>query len=305
MNEQQPLSQDEMIKNLIRDYPEDALEFFRPEVMAARGRPTGVSFEIQEAKKHSHYDPNIKNDIAVIYTFADGGSMVLVLIEHWSSKDKFDIHRVAQYLIDLDYRFPGCEKLPVVMFTDDADVWKTSVPAEIVIRCMDTVYLTFKYQLVRMKAYEAAQYRDTKNRFVAVLRSAMKYDRAQKIFLMLEFLENYNQIEKDVKKIDKNAVIIEYFLKLTDPDREKIGILLQGGERDMTVIEMYKAKVREEAIREGMLAGKEAGMLEGKLEGKIEGKIETAKNMLSEGIDIQTIAKCTGLSVGEIEGLRN
>ena len=88
------LSQDEMIKNLVRDYPEDTLDFIKPEVMAKYGRPTKIHFEIQEVKKHSHYDPNLRNDIPVVYEFENKKKVVLTLIEHWSDKDKFDIHRL-------------------------------------------------------------------------------------------------------------------------------------------------------------------------------------------------------------------
>lgn len=48
---------------------------------------------------------------------------------------------------------------------------------------------------------------------------------------------------------------------------------------------------------------KEEGRLEGKLEGRLEGKIETAKNMLTEGLDIKMISHITGLSISEIEKL--
>ena len=57
------LSQDEMIKNLIRDYPEDALEFFNPEIIERYGKPVRVDFHIQEMKKLSHFDKNLKHDL--------------------------------------------------------------------------------------------------------------------------------------------------------------------------------------------------------------------------------------------------
>ena len=47
------LSQDEMIKNLARDYPLDALEFFNPEILKKYGKPVRIDFNIQETKKFS------------------------------------------------------------------------------------------------------------------------------------------------------------------------------------------------------------------------------------------------------------
>ena len=63
----QKLSQDEMIKNLLRDYPQEALEFFNPEIIERYGRPENIQIHIQERKKHSHYDPNLKHDISIIF----------------------------------------------------------------------------------------------------------------------------------------------------------------------------------------------------------------------------------------------
>ena len=51
----------------------------------------------------------------------------------------------------------------------------------------------------------------------------------------------------------------------------------------------------------------EDGMEKGKIEGKIEGKAEEqrliATNLKKQGVNIETIAQCTGLPVEEISGL--
>ena len=47
----------------------------------------------------------------------------------------------------------------------------------------------------------------------------------------------------------------------------------------------------------------EAGRKEGLTEGAREAKIQTAKNMLVEKIPIETIVKCTGLSIEEVKNL--
>ena len=159
------LSADQIIKNLVRDYPEDALDFFKPEITAKYGKPVKIDFNIQEVKKHSHFDRNMKNDIAVTYTFEDDRRVVLVLVEHWSDRAKFDIYRFAHYMIDLGRRFPGTEILPVALFTDRSEKWLKQPERELVIRCLDETYLHFRYDLIRMKNHEAERYIDTKNKF--------------------------------------------------------------------------------------------------------------------------------------------
>ncbi|UBD72813.1 Rpn family recombination-promoting nuclease/putative transposase [Parabacteroides goldsteinii] len=61
------------------------------------------------------------------------------------------------------------------------------------------------------------------------------------------------------------------------------------------------------AIRRGLVEGKAEGLAEGKAEGLAEGKAKEqrliAANLKKQGIDIETIAQCTGLSVEEIDKL--
>ena len=45
---------------------------------------------------------------------------------------------------------------------------------------------------------------------------------------------------------------------------------------------------------------KEEAKKEGRIEGRIEGKIEVALSMLKKGLDIETIAECTNLTVDEV-----
>lgn len=61
------------------------------------------------------------------------------------------------------------------------------------------------------------------------------------------------------------------------------------------------------ALRKGLAEGKAEGRAEGKAEGRAEGKAEEqrqiAANLKKQGVEIETIALCTGLSVEEIKGL--
>ena len=56
---------------------------------------------------------------------------------------------------------------------------------------------------------------------------------------------------------------------------------------------------RQEAYEDGV----EKGISQGIQQGSQQTKIETAKNMLNDNLDIQTIIKYTGLSMEEIKSL--
>lgn len=68
-----------------------------------------------------------------------------------------------------------------------------------------------------------------------------------------------------------------------------------------------RAEGRAQGLAEGRAEGKAEGRAEGKAEGVAEGKrqekIETAKRLLALGVDVATVAKATGLTESEINGM--
>ena len=63
------------------------------------------------------------------------------------------------------------------------------------------------------------------------------------------------------------------------------------------------AEGREEGRAEGREEGRAEGREEGRAEGSEEAKMATAKNLKQLGVDVETIAKATGLSKDVIENL--
>lgn len=118
----------------------------------------------------------------------------------------------------------------------------------------------------------------------------------------------------------------KYILALVEMDLDKLNDL--GGENIMDeyvkeaeevsfeggVGEAYDKEwaLRDQGYRDGLSQGKAEGKAEGREEGRAEGKteginernLEIAINMLKEGIDINTISKCTGLTIEKINTLR-
>ena len=84
---------------------------------------------------------------------------------------------------------------------------------------------------------------------------------------------DYNQLQKMVEENKKN-----------------------GGDLMQTLARQLEEKGRQEGIREGI----REGVREGIRKGIKEGKLETAKQMLFDGLSVETIAKYTGLTEEEI-----
>ncbi len=122
----------------------------------------------------------------------------------------------------------------------------------------------------------------------------------------------YNQNERllDLLKIFSNEGIEDIRGgKIMDKDVKKaLDDALTELERissDEKIVGLYDAEKRERMIRKSMIeTAKEEGIEQGIEQGTINTKKEIVKNMLNQGIDLETISKCTNLSIEEIEKLK-
>lgn len=136
-------------------------------------------------------------------------------------------------------------------------------------------------------------------------------DKTTKIFY------NFNEYSKE--KDDDIRKILNYFATgektggITDRMQELLDTARNNSQwrADYIIYEqnrMYTEYVStkrglERGMAEGLKEGLQKGMEEGLQKGAQNARKETAKNMLSENIPIDTIVKCTGLSLDEVKKL--
>jgi len=72
-------------------------------------------------------------------------------------------------------------------------------------------------------------------------------------------------------------------------------------ENDIFDTAIEDGRAEGEAI--GLKKGEAIGMEKGRAEGIEKGKLETAKMMKTEGIPVDTICKCTGLTAKQVKEL--
>ena len=133
---------------------------------------------------------------------------------------------------------------------------------------------------------------------------------------------HYIQLPKFKEKCKRVSSKLEQWLTfLLNEDLEEIKMIdnefVQKAEDELEYInadeeERMRAKFRERAewkyhadMKSTYSEGKNDGIKEGLKQGIKEQKITIAKNMLAEKIDIHIIAKTTGLTIEEIENLKN
>ena len=63
-------------------------------------------------------------------------------------------------------------------------------------------------------------------------------------------------------------------------------------------------KGREEGLAEGRAEGLAEGEKKGRTEGEMERNIAIARNMFAQGLAIETISQCVGLSIEELDAIK-
>lgn len=297
MPPQDAFSHDQAVKNLIKDYPEEALEFLASDVVAIHGPPISVEFLDPSVAKDDSAEPGPGQamDIVIRYGFADDSSVLIVLVEHWSSADRLDLLRTARYYLDLCRRFPRDEILPIALVDDDRP---RNPPNTVTRGALQTEYFRFCTRIIQIPALSLDAFRDTANRVALSFSPNMdgQFDRVERV-LQVAFRFRAKGDMPGYRKFFAFWVV-EGRLNLNDQRRLKQELK----ERDMPEIIEW---LRQEGIELGRAEGIELGKAEGKAEGRAEGirekAIEDARKLREHGVSWEIITSATGITPQEIE----
>ena len=142
-------------------------------------------------------------------------------------------------------------------------------------------------------------------------------------FLLLKFAEYfkysrhpnfYQRLQQDSSFVllfneDRESIFAIYsYILQTQKDKKPFRILLNNKlktERNMIdVIEFIREEGKEQGVKEGIQKGRKEGMQKGMQKGKQEEQLRLAKNLLSLNVPLETIAKATGLTIDQINALK-
>ncbi|MCP5502803.1 MAG: PD-(D/E)XK nuclease family transposase [Leptospiraceae bacterium] len=112
-------------------------------------------------------------------------------------------------------------------------------------------------------------------------------------------------IDEWIYMMKNNIVKTEFHSRNIDKAREKLKILNMS-EQERLDYEKYlmNSAIEKDVISTARIEGRAEGRTEGKAEGKAEEKLETTINCIKAGLSNETIQKVTGLSLDEIQKIR-
>lgn len=308
-------SHDQAVKNLLKAYPAEALEFLAEDVVVAHGPSTDCEFLDTAVAKDDVAEPGPGQamDLAIRYAFADGKSVVIVLVEHWSDAGKLDLLRTARYYLDLCRRFPDDEILPIALVDD---VRPRELVDTIERGALGRAFFQFSTRIVQVPAMDLERFRTTCNRVALSFSPNMggSFDRVEQVIHVA--LEFKRQLDLDGFRKFFAFWVVEGKLDINDQRRfdsrfkemempEIIQWWIQEGLQEgrakglLQGLEEGRHEGLQAGRQEGLQAGRQEGRQEGREEGREEGArtraLQDARKMLEHGIAWAIVTDVTGV----------
>ena len=267
-----PISHDQNFKNLILDYPRQALSFFAPEEAPAPDDDVEIVPLRQEQLQERLGQRYHELDTPLQVQWADGRREAVVFaLEEETDGGRFSPHRLAHYCLDVAELFKTNRVVPVSIFLRDGPD-----PATLALGTERGDYLTFRHLSCRLDALDAAEWRDSDNPVALVnlpnMRRPADMDRVD---VFARAVHGLRALEPDAAKLAKYVQFIDIYAALTENEQETYR--RRYPEESKTMAGMIQ-RARDEGMRqgrdEGMRVGRDEGIREGRVEGMRVGRDE-------------------------------
>ena len=265
-------SHDQNFKNLIVDYPRDALAFFAAEEAPAPDDDVEITPLRQEQLKDRLGDRFRELDVPLLVEWRDGRrEAVLFVVEEETRPRRFSTHRLAHYCLDLAQMFDTERVVPVAIFLRGAK----AAPAPLALGTELETYLRFNYLACRLAETPYEDWHDSGNVAALVNLPNMRVPPERRVEAYAAAVRGLEEVEKDADRKAKYMEFIEIYARLSEDESRRFerdhaeekavmtGFIQrareEGLEQGKAVMTGFIQKAREEGRQEGM----ERGVLRG------------------------------------------
>ncbi len=243
------ISHDQNFKNLILDYPRDALSFFAsPEAPTPEDsvQITPIRQELLQERFGAHYR---ELDVPLKVEWQDGlHETILFILEEETDWHRFSLHRLGSYCFELADLCKSDCVVPVVIFLREAD----SVPASLSLGPKHRPYVTLNYLACKLKAipYESWQYSD--NLVARLNLPNMHIPAGHEVNVYHQAIQGLKKLEPDRDKQAKYVDFIDIYARLTDNQLQQ---WQQQYPEESTTMTGFAQRYRDEGRVEGRVEG--------------------------------------------------
>jgi hypothetical protein len=242
------MDHDQNFKNLILDYPREALAFFAAEEAGGIAADTRIVPLREEQTKERLGERFRELDTPLLVEWADGQREVLLFVlEEETESRRFDIYRLGQYCLDLAKLLATHRLVPVVIFLRAGHV-----PHELTLGGDRHTYMHFRYLPCHLADIPYEHYRDSDNIVARLNLPNMRCVPEQRVDVYAQALRGLRALEPDPERRLKYVELIDSYVKLDDNEWARF-------QRDYPQEDKAMSGFAERFRQEGMEMGAQQG----------------------------------------------
>jgi len=254
-------SHDQNFKNLILDYPRQALQFFAPEAAADVDERTIITPIRQEQLKNRLGDRFHELDVPLKVEWPDGRrAALLFLLEEESDPARFSIRRLGRYCLELSELMETDRIVPVVIFLRSSP----NIPKELHLGGDGLPFLSLRYIACVLPDIPAETHKDSPNIVARITLPTMRYARPQVVDVAEWAMRGLRALEPNGEKYLKYLDFVQTYSKLTEAEQQQFTQRYPQEKEIMTSwLANWSEQMRTQSRQEGRQEGEEKGRQEG------------------------------------------
>ncbi len=266
------MSHDQNFKNLLLDYPLDALRLFAADEAGDLSDQVQITPIRQEQLKSRLGHRFRELDCPLRVDWPDGRrEAILFALEEETEPQRFSIHRLIHYCVDLAELCKTDRIVPVVIFLRPG-----TYPEQLQLGTRKKTYLDFSYTACHLASWDYTDYYASDNIVARLNLFNMACAQTPRLQIYDQSLRGLFTLEPDPKKREKYVDFIDIYANLSEQER----ILY---EQDYLMEEPQMTSFKEWFRAQGMEQGREQGMEQGREQGMRQGMRQGMKQGMKQG----------------------
>ncbi|MFA5631192.1 MAG: DUF4351 domain-containing protein [Porticoccaceae bacterium] len=287
-------SHDQNFKNLILDYPRQALAFFAPEEAESLDEGVTITPIRQEQLKSRLGDRFHELDVPLLVEWPDGRrEALLFLLEEESDPARFSIHRLIVYCASLAEMLGTEHVVPVVIFLRGSD----RIRRNLNLGSERHSYLSFNYLACVLPDVPVEHYLDSDNLVARLNLPNMRWPRERKVEIYAQTIRGLLTLEPNLERRIKYVDFVDTYIQLDDNEQR---LYAESYVEENQIMTTWSERLRNEGLEQGMQQGVQQGIREGRQEGELNVLIRQLTRRFGP-LDATTTERLKKASTDELE----
>jgi hypothetical protein len=246
------MSHDQNFKNLILDYPRQAIEFAAASEAARLDEDVRILPLREEQLKERLGERFRELDVPLLLEWPDGRRQALLFVfEEETEPGRFSIHRLAHYCLDLSELYQTERVVPVVIFLHPGGFRETLSLGS------DTrAYLQFSYLAWPLFGLRARDYFDSPNLVARLNLPNMQYAPEEKVEVYAQAVRGLRTLEPDRERQIKYLDFVDIYAALDEHERQRYQ---QHYAEEIETMTAFADRFIEQGMQQGVQQGLQQG----------------------------------------------